>query len=174
MKRIPKIGDWIKLPPWEDFYEVSSVDTRVHVHVRKQEFIPEDTIVSYPLKEAWIFRNSEKPTLDLSKPVQTRRGEPVRILCTDAELISPVIGLVQGTVQRLSSWSLTGRYVSAYESPSDLINVPPKPVEREVYVFMHQNKQGHVFTVVHEKDWRPRENKLLAIKKFTITEGEGI
>lgn len=64
------------------------------------------------------------PTLDLSKPVQTRDGRKVRILCTDRRGPAPVIGLVEcASSEALLLWSKDGKF-SDYISPSDLVNVP--------------------------------------------------
>jgi hypothetical protein len=70
---------------------------------------------------------SNKP-LDFSKPVQTRDGRAVRILCTNAKNRSnPVIGLIDaGDRESLVEWRSDGRYFGNTESECDLVNVPTK------------------------------------------------
>ena len=66
--------------------------------------------------------------LDFSKPVQTRDGQPVRILCTDRKGTSyPVIGLVLVSDHRedVSSWTAGGVYsLTEDPCPMDLIQAP--------------------------------------------------
>lgn len=68
--------------------------------------------------------------IDFDKPVQTRSGVPVRVLCTDAPGPQPVVGIVPGEDPGVEVWSLDGSYVPAgtrgAREPSgrDLINVP--------------------------------------------------
>ena len=73
-------------------------------------------------------------TLDLSKPVRTKSGHPVRILCTDAkDPFYSVVGLVlMGTpaTEHLVTWTKDGYQFSrtAVPSENDLVNVPQKHV----------------------------------------------
>ena len=67
-------------------------------------------------------------TLDLTKPVQTRDGRPVRILATDIKTRErPIIIAVLNPEGHESVYALPpdGAYVKGYESAGDLINVPP-------------------------------------------------
>ena len=70
--------------------------------------------------------------LDLTKPVQTRDGEPVRILATDAKGSYPVVGLVyesEAGEDEAEFWTAAGHYYAAgMESGFDLVNVPEKLV----------------------------------------------
>lgn len=74
--------------------------------------------------------------IDLTKPVQTRDGRRVRILCADAKGDFPIIGAVEerdGT-ERSGSWMRDGRYLCTGPSTSDLLNLPEKrPVWVNVY-----------------------------------------
>lgn len=70
-------------------------------------------------------------TLDLTKPVQTRDGKPVRILCTDGPNDHyPVAGWAEGE-RGPNYWALDGRYHSSlgHMNGKDLINVPERVVE---------------------------------------------
>lgn len=75
--------------------------------------------------------------LDLTKPVQTRDGCPVRILCTDRQSNQPLVGLVtEDNCEFVCSWPTSGRFHSDECHPLDLINVPPKPVKYYVHVYL--------------------------------------
>ncbi len=66
-------------------------------------------------------------SLDLSKPVQTRDGRKVRILCTDAKSAYPVIGLIEDCGHEVQgTWTAGGRNHRAFETDYDLINAPTK------------------------------------------------
>lgn len=65
-------------------------------------------------------------TVDFSKPIQTRVGHPVRILCTDRkDEAYPVVGLVlEGDQEHLKSWTVDGAYYTGRTDDFDLIQVP--------------------------------------------------
>ena len=66
--------------------------------------------------------------LDLTKPVQTRDGRPVRILCTDGPEPYPIVGYIDGNTQP-SSWQKSGKYNQVrFATPTDLVNVPTQGV----------------------------------------------
>ena len=73
--------------------------------------------------------------IDWTKPVQTRDGRKVRVLCTDGPKRSPVIGIVDGNTYP-SIWDGKGKNAS---SATDLINVPEK---RVVWVNMYPGDHG--------------------------------
>lgn len=65
------------------------------------------------------------PKLDLTKPVQTRDGRPVRILATDLRSEYPVTGIISHPgYDEVETWTLDGAFVSSDEHPDDLVNVP--------------------------------------------------
>lgn len=65
--------------------------------------------------------------IDFTKPVQTRDGKPVRILCTDRKGDLPVIGLLTLSDGRemVQSWHQNGMLCNGH-SVNDLINVPQR------------------------------------------------
>lgn len=71
-------------------------------------------------------------TFDPTKPVQTRGGLPVRILCTDRQVAGPperlcIVGLVRrGGGEVLWSWNKDGSKHLHFSSDLDLINIPVK------------------------------------------------
>lgn len=71
-------------------------------------------------------------TLDLSKPVQTRDGRPVRILCSDRKCApddtpEPIVYLVtdEDGVQGYHSCQADGSFLEGKQSSFDLVNVKP-------------------------------------------------
>lgn len=70
--------------------------------------------------------------VDLTKPVQTRDGRPVRILATDRKSpmrTHPILGLVDNgpNTEDVVCWMPEGRYHESQEHHFDLVNVPPPP-----------------------------------------------
>lgn len=65
--------------------------------------------------------------LDLTKPVQTRNGLPVRILATDLRSACPVVGFISyPDHDEICSWTLIGTHApdDNDEYERDLFNVP--------------------------------------------------
>lgn len=91
--------------------------------------------------------------LDLTKPVQTRDGRPVRILCTDRKstlMDKPVVGLVtnKSGSEILDFWSLTGAKGTSIACEGDLVNVPERKSKwmnmygGELGGFFHSSRQA--------------------------------
>jgi hypothetical protein len=87
--------------------------------------------------------------LDLNKPVRTKDGKQVRILCTDGPDINfPVLGIIQGE-RFVNSWNFNGNAPSL--AHRDLVNVELEtfiyanvyehPKTKEQYIAAHTNKQ---------------------------------
>lgn len=75
--------------------------------------------------------------LDFSKPIRTRDGQAVRILCVDAncktgDIVQPIVGIVANGV--LAAWGENGAYMPGRDSPLDLVNVPSKKAKVVVEV----------------------------------------
>jgi hypothetical protein len=71
--------------------------------------------------------NGNKP-LDLTKPVQTRDGRKVRIICTDRKYGNPIVALVDDmeVVTRYSSDGKAGDWAIKGNPDFDLVNTPEK------------------------------------------------
>ena len=80
-------------------------------------------------------------TLDFTRPVTTRDGRAVRILCTDAGGHLPVVGLIGSAVRR---WQLDGTALdSPYKHEDDIIN---PPVKRRGWVNLYKDCNGKPIT----------------------------
>lgn len=66
--------------------------------------------------------------IDFNKPVQTKDGCKVRILCTDRKGTYPVVGLIlhSGGVESLDTWTASGKCLKTEGNEEDLVNVPDK------------------------------------------------
>ena len=61
--------------------------------------------------------------LDFSRPIQTRDGRKVRILCTDRNAHYPIVGIIiESPEQRVETWLPDGRRWVSGTSNGDLIN----------------------------------------------------
>jgi hypothetical protein len=82
-------------------------------------------------------------SIDFTKPVQTRDGRPVRILCTDAPSCYPVIGLIEGEGRPIV-WTLAGYWSEGNDRnyQLDLMNAPPPKTKVKVEVRLVQTSGG--------------------------------
>lgn len=85
-----------------------------------------------------------KPALDLTRPIQTRNGRPVRILTTDAkyrsnDVLQPIIAVIDDSF--VGFWSIDGKFnenANGVPSDYDLVNVRPKKVTVTVCVRLYR------------------------------------
>lgn len=115
-----------------------------------------------------------KPRIDFSKPVQTRAGLPVRLLCHDAKGNFPVVALIirpDGKEEAAEHYTADGyRYSAGSINDRDLVNVP---AVRTLHVWVSINRHGMAQCTYRSPT--PDEGCLACKEvKITITEGEGI
>ena len=82
-------------------------------------------------------------SIDFTKPVQTKNGRKVRVLCTDAREPYPVIALIEET-KLTGCFTSDGRDTRGAESSWDLINVPEE-VTVDVWVNVYKNLRDETF-----------------------------
>ena len=69
---------------------------------------------------------SNKP-FDPTKPVQTRDGQPARIICTDRKGAYPIVALISYTYgEDCCGYGRDGRFADGNQCHRDLINIPEK------------------------------------------------
>ena len=97
--------------------------------------------------------------LDLSKPVQTKRGHPVRILATDVKGPYPIVGIVNSHLDYpasyIEAWTLNGRWGCSPiigEGAYDLINVPSKKITMWLNVYKEYSGIYTVNELFYTKD----------------------
>jgi hypothetical protein len=115
------------------------------------------------------------PALDLTKPVQTKMGASVRILCKDRKGAHPVVGLmVRGVKEEEQTmfWKLDG--TSCLHHDFDLVNVPPPKVKKETWLLLCSAGGEIIHFLSPTGEPALKSTKVLAKKKVTIEEGEGM
>lgn len=98
--------------------------------------------------------------VDFTKPVTTRDGRKVRILCTDAKGDCPVVGLItyRDGSEGISQWLPDGRaYNSPKETGFDLIN----PVQKK-YINLFKNDVGRMYYDTREEAEKAGNSSLKA------------
>lgn len=117
--------------------------------------------------------------IDFTKPVQTRDGRKVRILCTDSDHPHyPVVGLVENISS--GTWTLDGKYqiapVDTGVDEVDLINVPEE-LSGYVCVYRSVNYPKQItFSNLRtdpDRPLTPNEN-LIAIIPVSFKVGQGL
>lgn len=92
--------------------------------------------------------------IDFTKPVQTRSGLPVRILCTDRQCEDlPVVGLVRRDgIDFVETWKINGSYENLPCHKLDLINVPQRHKHADVMI-AYANDCSLEIEYKHDMDW---------------------
>ena len=95
---------------------------------------------------------AEPPTkpIDWTKPVRTKDGRAVRVLCTDGPGSHPIIGIVEG-VREPFCWEVTGVYEEGVELGIELENVPQR-IQREYWANIYSNGAGGLFETKKDAD----------------------
>ena len=91
--------------------------------------------------------------IDFSRPVQTRDGREVRILCTDRlNRNFPVVGLVKisETDEMSTYYTLEGRSSYAFSSDLDLVNVPS--IFKEIYTNIYEDGSSVTHSTFDQAD----------------------
>lgn len=109
--------------------------------------------------------------IDWSKPVQTRDGRAVRVLCTDCATPTsyPVVALVRDSYgyERVQSYTLEGKYRRTIpESPNDLENVP---AVTNLWVNVYPNDVGGHASRKEADYWA--ENGRVTLLRLVIQDG---
>jgi|SRR5690606_8845072 len=103
--------------------------------------------------------------LDFNKPITTRSGRPVRILCTDAGGEYPVVGLrsIYGNGrEEVCRWKLNGEirskdfFVGEHVGSADLINPPLPKVKLERWVNVYKEKEDYVIALTFDSEEEAR------------------
>lgn len=125
----------------------------------------EDVYSTFP--NVWELIEEKKSMLDFTKPITTRDGRKVRILCTDRvwRTNHPIIALVtveDGEVVR--TFSPDGSYhLTGEESPEDLINVPEKK-----YLNLYKTTTGASYFSTREDAEKAAKGRLNYVKTIEV------
>jgi hypothetical protein len=110
-------------------------------------------------------------TIDLTKPVQTRKGHKARIICTDRKHSHfPVIALVQiSDDEATETYTIDGKWNIDGACDSDLINVPEEVVTfRNVYT----NGAGFEYDTFEKALLIDKQGSFIATLKITKIDGK--
>lgn len=116
--------------------------------------------------------------IDYTKPVQTRSGKSVRILCIDGPNKNrPILGAVQDMLA-VYSWCETGQYYEGEgsENPFDLVQQRTRTLLR-VSMYRLRNGDEHIVARrlepgLAERSNLPHDWRLLARGTMTLVNGE--
>ena len=102
--------------------------------------------------------------IDLTKPVQTRDGLKVRVLCTNMKGRDTVAGVItddDGT-DMVDAWQADGHYnIGPEEARTDLINVPEK---RVVWVNVNPGNWMHTYPSKDDADEYASHSRLSRVR----------
>ena len=88
--------------------------------------------------------------IDWTKPVQTRDGRKVRVLCTDGPKPDrPIVAVIEGK-SIVEDWLPSGRLLHGEPYNSDLINVPEP--EREIEAWAIVTRTGNTAGIFGSRD----------------------
>jgi hypothetical protein len=114
--------------------------------------------------------------IDWTKPVQTRNGRKVRVLCTDGpDSQYPVIGLIDGRLYQ-DTWTIHGvHFTNGVFSDLDIINTPDPPVTVTGWVNVYSD-MGRFYRSRDDATFHHGVNGPIACVPVTITyrPGEGL
>lgn len=116
--------------------------------------------------------DTPKP-IDWTKPVRTKDGRAVRVLCTDGPGYYPVAGYIEGDIEP-QTWALDGEFLLGGTGHLNLENIPQR-IKREYWVNVYKNtKIPYVHFTKQDADNEAGER--FACVKITIDcdEGEGL
>jgi len=125
--------------------------------------------------ESWIEEISAgkgaDPTLNLSKPVETRDGRAVKLITVSGHDPWPVVGYIEDH-DKPQCWTISGKFTLGLVCNTDLVNVEVKHVYwvnlyPDGFGYAHSSrKQADVARAVYED--------CIACVKIEVKEGEGL
>lgn len=123
-----------------------------------------------------------KQAVDFSKPVKTKDGRVVRILCTDGPYPGfPVMGIIAGDLH-VGYWTAYGQFYSAVPGTKDthvLVNIPPAKYSQVMVVNCYLTALGKldfgVYETREEADFSAAPSRIACIPfEVSFTEGDGL
>lgn len=121
------------------------------------------------------FKAFEGSAIDFSKPLETGDGRPVVLVTATGRGDYPVLAYV-GDQPTVTSFTKDGKYYTGTNTPAlDLRNVPPKPLERELYVNINKTgdflTNGRMYVSRREADHSASSSRV-GCMKITMVEGQ--
>jgi len=172
--------------------EVCKSDTSFDIAIKRNHMRLEryDTGAEYPFvtgcrwKFAYVQDDSlltpqrvPVPVIDWTKPVRTKDGRAVRVLCTDGPRTDyPVIGIIDGACEVLT-WAITGVHSIGYTADHDLENIPPEPkrIKIERWANVYDEDEFYWWASRETADKCAKANRFACVKiVIDCVEGEGL
>lgn len=116
-------------------------------------------------------------TLDLTKPVTTRDGRPVRIVEPNLKSNYPILGIITepNGNEEVRLWSASGRLIEGHEDRHDLINkVETIKGWVNVYPATRDGTQSMVLHPTREKADMQASSDRIACVEAVFNMGEGL
>jgi hypothetical protein len=82
-----------------------------------------------------------KPTIDFTKPLQTRMGDPVQLITTEGRGQYPIIGYIADS-KTPATWTKDGNKLQGVSRTEDLVNVPPAKQVAYINVYAGDQSTG--------------------------------
>lgn len=183
-----KVGDKVRLvkarndcsqsnePGWNNSWQppmtrkVEQKAEGVIIRIRQSGIYTDIDGYGYPPDSFELVR----PAIDWDKPLQTRGGDPVTIITREGRGKYSVIGYI-GDEDGMAQWLPDGRFFDE-EGHADIINVPEKPMQKEVWfnIFKEDGtlRTGHRFDTRQEADDSPSGFDRVGCIKVVLTEGQ--
>lgn len=135
-----------------------------------------DQHIAQKIQDDAAMRQASQPqpkSIDWTKPVRTKDGRAVRVLCTDGPGVYPVIGLVDGEC-RTWSWTADGMQMTGITGPCALENTPRR-VKKTWWINVFENGSFDYYETKEAAD-NDRGRGIFACVPFPIDceEGEGL
>jgi hypothetical protein len=110
--------------------------------------------------------------IDFTKPVQTRDGRKVRILCTDAGEPFPIVGICEDlTSGRFAQrWTADGYYLD--NGKQDRVDLIQAPVKRTVWINIYKDG-AYMYESKYDADMNCEPTRIACVK-VEFEEGEGL
>lgn len=116
--------------------------------------------------------STTKP-IDWTKPVRTKDGRAVRVLCTDGPGVYPVVGIVTGE-DAPEQWTIGGKFYDNEDSECDLENAPQR-IQREYWVNVYGSCLSSNHDTKEDADYHATGARLACVKiTIDCEEGEGL
>ena len=112
--------------------------------------------------------------IDWTKPVRTKDGRAVRVLCTDGPGDYPVCGYIDGDLGP-QTWALDGVFLNGGIGHLNLENAPQR-IQREYWVNVYADEACNAIHTTLDEANRCADDDRIACVKITIDceEGEGL
>lgn len=105
---------------------------------------------------------------DFTKPVQTRDGHKVRILCTDGpDKRFPIVGYI-GDAVTTSTWTREGRFYSSPYLASCGLDLVQVAAQETVYANLYPLYGGSTFYASREEAQRDADDNAVGLLRLTF------